>query len=81
MGRQVFKPKSARLLIDVSNRRISEVGVCLEEFKKLGQPFARGLRVGLFIHGHIVPTNDSTDKPRQIGKGWCQPVRKSHCRS
>ena len=66
MSRQIFEPKSAKLLRDVSHRRIPEVGVCFEEFKKLGQPFALGLRVGLFIHARIVPRKKQTDKTREL---------------
>jgi hypothetical protein len=68
MCRQVFEPENSDLLIDVSNRRIAKIRVGFEKLKKLGQPFAHGLRVGLFVHGDIVPTIESTDKPRQIGK-------------
>ena len=36
-----------------------------EKLKKLGQPFAHGLRVWLFAHACIVPSNKPTDKPAQ----------------
>ena len=65
MCRQVFEPKSSELLIDVSNRWKAEVGVGFEKFKKLGQPFAHGLRGRLLTHARILANGAATYKLAQ----------------